>query len=95
MYQMVKQDGRVCSVKDPVFLKRQTNGVSVACAPGEADGLLWEGVCYALTGRQLPGCERVDLVEVADRPDLTSARNAASIDYLSMMTGVELPQGGV
>ena len=95
MYQLVRKDGSVLSAKAPVFVKRQPGGLFLACGREEADGVMAGGVRYTLREDSGEGCERVSVVEVGDVPDLTPARNTANIDYLSMMTGVELPQGGM
>lgn len=92
MYQIIRNH-QVAAVRSTLlFVMDQPNGVAVPCTFEEADGVVLEGVICALRGREPRGREIVDVVEVAGVSAVE--RNTANLDYLSMMTGVELPEGG-
>ena len=97
MYQILRNNQVTATRSAPLFVRDQPNGVAVPCSFEEADGVVLEGVICALRGKDPRGREIVDVMEVVGRREGTDPaveRNAARLDYLAMMTGVELPEGG-
>lgn len=98
MYSIVGNNREVGIVETPTYILLQPNGFYALCKEGQAQGIVFDGAPYQLIGRPVmkDGLEEVCIVEVnagariiANQSDCKA--NAANIDYMAMMTGVDIP----
>lgn len=96
MYKIIMMDGTEMAVVDRVtWIKIGRSGsYAIAKNRGEAIGIAYKSVPYNLLGfDRIEGAETVMVSEIdAGEYVKEIARNAANIDYISMMTDVELPE---
>lgn len=76
-------------VENPNWVRVQKNGYYGLCEYQKASGVAINGTVYNLPGHDIGGVSTVDFDFVENGTYLL--RQEANIDYLSMMTGVDLP----
>ena len=97
MFRVIKDGVTLGMTESPTYIKAADNGCYVLCPEPEAQGIAFEGVPYHVVGREaMDGAEDVLLENVDAGASLAAAaetgeKNTSNIDYLSMMTGVDLP----
>lgn len=98
MYIIIANGREIGVAESPTYIRKQSNGTYALCDESIAQGVAFEGKPYQIIDRDDMGggLVRVRLQEVDTGSRLmaqqaANARNAANIDYLSMMTDVELP----
>ena len=96
MYRIIMMNGTEMAVVDRVtWIKISRSGsYAIAKNRGEAIGISYKSVPYNLLGfDRIEGAQTVMVSEIdAGEYIKEIARNAANIDYISMMTDVELPE---
>ena len=99
MYRITKAEGGVvvgCTDK-PLYIKAK-NGSYVKTTEEEAQGVAFRGVAYPFIGNEesIEGDAVVlsafDGGEVVGITSAAEEKNRAHIDYLSMMSGIDLPE---
>lgn len=99
MYRITKAEGGVvvgCTDK-PLYIKAK-NGSYVKATEEEAQGVAFRGVAYPFLGNEesIDGDAVVlsafDGGEVVGITSAAEEKNRAHIDYLSMMSGIDLPE---
>lgn len=97
MYQILKNGQTIGYAEKPNYICRLDNGSWGLCTEREAEAIAFDEAVYPLQGKaEIDGAQTVLVTEV-DRGRLMEeiqAKNAASIDYLSMMAGIDLPEEG-
>lgn len=94
MYKLIKKDGAELGYTEKVnYIKIHTNGCFVSTTESNATGVAFESIPYNLLGHnEISGADTVIVVSVdAGALFKESQKNSANIDYISMMTGVEIP----
>lgn len=102
MYRIIKEKtgAEVGSTEKPIFIRKKSNGCYVQTSEAEAQGIAFKGTPYNLFGRKGVGADETVMLVEFDGGDAVSevgpigaqtAHNAAHIDYLSMMSGIDLP----
>lgn len=80
------------------YIKRAPNGCLVQCEQYEAQGVAFMSNPYCLEGYEKDIPEHLDVVRVTELDGgewyLSHEYNTSLIDYVAMMTGVELPTKG-
>lgn len=83
-------DGAVIAlVDDPIWIRVQKNGCYGRCDFRKAEGVAINSTPYNLPGHDIGGVATVSFEKVENGTYLL--RQDANIDYLSMMTGIDLP----
>ena len=99
MYKVFKNGIEAGTCQNPKFVKRSRCNCFIPATKADASHIVWDGEVFPLSnsGEGTDG-EAVYLHEVAaedvfaQRKDLRLA--VAQIDYLSMMSGIDIPSGG-
>lgn len=89
MYKFSINGATVAIVDKPVWIRRQRNGCFGQTDRIKARGVAIDGKPYNLAGYDIGGVATVEYEEVQGGTYLL--RQEANIDYLSMMTGIDLP----
>lgn len=79
----------IALVDEPRWIHVQKNGCYGACSRAEATGVAIDSRAYNLEGHDIGGIATVEYEQVQSGTYLL--KQAADIDYLSMMTGIDLP----
>lgn len=91
MYKVINiETGAVLAMTEaPNYINKADNGCFVLCRPEEAEGIAWEGVPYALFGKELEGAAgTVNLVET-DTGEVIRGVQLATEDTDAMMVDQE------
>ena len=101
MYSLVLMHSRreIGRVKSPSFVKEDEVTKEITeCDETEAQGLIYDGILYTIMGRRGFAYETlcVELIPLDTEDTLyhllsNEERSSAYIDYLSAMTGIDLP----
>lgn len=97
MYRVIKDGVTLGMTESPTYITKAGNGCFILCPEAEARGIAFEGTPYHVLGKEpLEGAEDVLLESVDGGAGIMAAtqtgdKNTSNIDYLSMMTGVDLP----
>ncbi len=99
MYQIINSNSgaTVGLTSQILYIKRAENGCFVFCDRQEAIGVAYNSQPYNLMGHnEIDGAQTVLVTEIDSGRlmEEIQAKNAASIDYLSMMAGIDLPEEG-
>lgn len=99
MYSVIGNDKEIGITEAPTYIKKQSNGYYVLCDECEACGIVLNGTVYQLIDRPSMESEipEVRLVHVDSGSRIAAQQSAitktdASLEYLYMMTEVELPE---
>lgn len=83
-------DGATIALSDsPVWIYVQRNGCFGQCDRINATGVVLDNKRYNLAGHDIGGVATVDYEEIQGGTFIL--KQEANIDYLSMMTGIDLP----
>lgn len=102
MYRIIKAESGaiIGATEKPRYIYRKSNGCYVETKDENAPGIAFKGVPYNIQDREGVGAEETVILVEFDGGDAVSevgpigaqtAHNAAHIDYLSMMSGIDLP----
>lgn len=83
-------DGATIALSDnPIWIYVQRNGCYGQCERLKATGVVLDNKRYNLAGHDIDGVATVDYEEIQGGTFIL--KQEANIDYLSMMTGIDLP----
>lgn len=96
MVQFLKGGSLLALVEQPSWVYLMENGTYGLCEYEDAEGVAINGTVYNLAGHAISENGEVAFKEIANgeymmQQDKVAAQNAANVDYLSMMTGYDLP----
>lgn len=96
MVKFLKNGSLLALVEQPNWVYLQENGTYGLCDYENAQGVAINGIVYNLAGNLISENGEVDFKEIPSgeymmQQDKVAAQNAANVDYLSMMTGYDLP----
>ena len=96
MVKFLKDGSLLALVEQPNWVYLMENGSYGLCAYEVAQGVSINGTVYNLAGKTISENGEVDFREIANgeymmQQDKVAEQNAANVDYLAMMTGVDLP----
>ena len=96
MVKFLKNGNLLALVEQPNWVYLQENGAYGLCDYENAQGVAINGIVYNLAGNLISGNGEVDFKDIPSgeymmQQDKVAAQNAANLDYLSMMTGYDLP----
>lgn len=96
MVKFLKDGSLLALVEQPNWVCLQENGAYGLCGYESAQGVAINGIVYNLAGNSISENGEVDFKEIPSgeymmQQDKVAAQNAANVDYLSMMTGFDLP----
>lgn len=89
MYLFKINGATIALVENPNWVRVQKNGYCGLCEYPQATGVAINGTVYNLPPHDIGGVATVDYEEVQSGTYLL--KQEANIDYLSMMTGIDLP----
>lgn len=89
MYKFSINGATIAIVDDPFWIRLQSNGCYGPCERIKATGVAINGTPYNLPGHDIGGIATVDYDEIYGGALIL--KQQANIDYLSMMTGIDLP----
>lgn len=97
MVKFLKNGSLLALVEQPNWVCLQENGAYGLCDYENAQGVAINGIVYNLAGNSISENGEVDFKEIPSgeymmQQDKVAAQNAANVDYLSMMTGFDLPE---
>ena len=97
MVKFLKNGSLLALVEQPNWVCLQENGAYGLCDYESAQGVAINGIVYNLAGNSISENGEVDFKEIPSgeymmQQDKVAAQNAANVDYLSMMTGFDLPE---
>lgn len=101
MYRIIKIDGAELGMNaDVLYIRKHENGSYVQCSKEEATGVAFHSTAYHLFGREKAedyesGDVIVSAIDSGEVVGITLAaeeKNRAHIDYISMMSGIDLPE---
>lgn len=97
MVKFLKDGSLLALVEQPNWVCLQENGAYGLCDYESAQGVAINGIVYNLAGNSISENGEVDFKEIPSgeymmQQDKVAAQNAANVDYLSMMTGFDLPE---
>ena len=97
MVKFLKDGSLLALVEQPNWVCLQENGAYGLCDYESAQGVAINGIVYNLAGNSISENGEVDFKEIPSgeymmQQDKIAAQNAANVDYLSMMTGFDLPE---
>ena len=97
MVKFLKNGSLLAFVEQPNWVCLQENGAYGLCDYENAQGVAINGIVYNLAGNSISENGEVDFKEIPSgeymmQQDKVAAQNAANVDYLSMMTGFDLPE---
>lgn len=97
MYQIVRENGGELGIAEKInYIKKAANGCYILTEEAKAAGVVIDGNVYRLAGREGLNegeAESVMVLEFDGAETVRQARrNTAVLDYLSMMSGIELPE---
>lgn len=92
MYKFSVNGAAIALVDNPIWIHIQRNGCYGQCKQHEATGVAINSTPYNLPGHDIGGVATVNYEEVQSGTYLL--RQEANIDYLSMMSGIDLPNEG-
>lgn len=97
MVKFLKNGSLLALVEQPNWVCLQKNGAYGLCDYENAQGVAINGIVYNLAGNSISENGEVDFKEIPSgeymmQQDKVAAQNAANVDYLSMMTGFDLPE---
>ena len=97
MVKFLKNGSLLALVEQPNWVCLQENGAYGLCDYESAQGVAINGIVYNLAGNSISENGEVDFKEIPSgeymmQQDMVAAQNAANVDYLSMMTGFDLPE---
>lgn len=96
MVKFLKNGSLLALVEQPNWVYLQENGAYGLCDYENAQGVAINGIVYNLAGNLISENGEVDFKDIPSgeymmQQDKVAAQNAANLDYLSMMTGYDLP----
>lgn len=96
MVKFLKNGSLLALVEQPNWVYLQENGAYGLCDYENAQGVAINGIVYNLAGNLISENGEVDFKDIPSgeymmQQDKAAAQNAANLDYLSMMTGYDLP----
>ena len=96
MVKFLKDGSLLALVEQPNWVCLQENGAYGLGGYESAQGVAINGIVYNLAGNSISENGEVDFKEIPSgeymmQQDKVAAQNAANVDYLSMMTGFDLP----
>lgn len=98
MYSIIGYNREIGITEVPTFIRLQPNGYYILCNESDAQGVVFDGAPYQLIGKPTmkEGLEQVCIVEINAGTRITvnqsvGKTNSANIDYMAMMTGVDIP----
>lgn len=96
MVKFLKNGSLLALVEQPNWVYLQENGAYGLCDYENAQGVAINGIVYNLAGNLISENGEVDFKDIPSgeymmQQDRVAAQNAANLDYLSMMTGYDLP----
>ncbi len=96
MVKFLKNGSLLALVEQPSWVYLQENGAYGLCDYENAQGVAINGIVYNLAGNLISENGEVDFKDIPSgeymmQQDKVAAQNAANVDYLSMMTGYDLP----
>lgn len=96
MVKFLKNGSLLALVEQPNWVYLQENGAYGLCDYENAQGVAINGIVYNLAGNLISENGEVDFKDIPSgeymmQQDKVAAQNAANVDYLSMMTGFDLP----
>lgn len=89
MYKFSVNGTAIALIENPIWIHVQRNGCYGPCERIKATGVAINSTPYNLAGHDIGGVATVDYEEVQSGTYLLKQK--ANIDYLSMMTGIDLP----
>lgn len=89
MYKFSVNGATIALVDNPIWIRIQRNGCYGQCDIAQARGVAINSTPYNLPGYEIGGVATVDYEEVQGGTYML--KQEANIDYLSMMTGIDLP----
>ena len=97
MVKFLKDGSLLALVEQPNWVCLQENGAYGLCDYESAQGVAINGIVYNLAGNSISENGEVDFKEIPSgeymmQQDKVAAQNAANVNYLSMMTGFDLPE---
>lgn len=100
MIKFLKDGALIALSEQPTWVCLLENGTYGLCQREEAQGVVIGGAVYNINGNVISQNGDVTYNEVSNsefmmQQDKVAAQNAANLDYLSMMTGFDLPAAGV
>nr|DAG62594.1 MAG TPA: hypothetical protein [Caudoviricetes sp.] len=99
MIRFLKDGALIALSEQPTWVCLLENGTYGLCSREEAQGVVIGGTVYNIDGNVISQNGDVAYNEVSNgefmmQQDKIAAQNAANLDYLSMMTGFDLPTAG-
>lgn len=96
MVKFMKAGALLALVEQPNWVYLMDNGVYGLCPLDEAQGVALGGTVYNLAGHAISENGEVAFSEIETgeylmEQDRAAAQTAANVDYLSMMSGIDLP----
>lgn len=99
MYSIIGDSKEIGITEAPTYIRKQSNGYYILCDECEACGIVLNNTPYQLINRPSMGADipAVQLVHIDTGSRITEQQSAiaktdASLEYLYMMTDVELPE---
>jgi len=95
MYQIVKDETVIATATNLKWIQKQGD-YFIPCSESKAQGVVVDGIPYHITGRNgMEGVESVLITEIDEirynaELELKHLQSRADIDYISIMTEVEL-----
>lgn len=89
MYRFSVGGSTIALSDSPIWVRRQLNGSLGQCDRTKAFGVMVGTTKYNLRGHNIGGIATVDYEEVQGGTYML--KQESNIDYLSMMTGIDLP----